>query len=109
MLTKLLDIDCQILNLNSGTEILNYLPVLKQHFENYGSPVMIGGGVLAYTLLGFAEDEDDPEKTQFLILDPHYKGKEDLKLITNPKQKAVYWSNHKIFKATNFYNLCCPR
>lgn len=51
------------MNLNSGTEILNYLPVLKQHFENYGSPVMIGGGVLAYTLLGIAEDEDDPEKS----------------------------------------------
>lgn len=42
---------------------------------------MIGGGVLAYTLLGVAENEEAPEKSEFLILDPHYKGKEEMKTI----------------------------
>lgn len=45
-----------------------------------GSPIMIGGGVLAYTLLGI----DFNEKTgdcAFLILDPHYTGADDLKKI----------------------------
>lgn len=69
---------------------------------------MIGGGVLAYTLLGIAEDVQSPEKSEFLILDPHYKGKEDIKTIVNQKNKAVYWSNFKIFKSNYFYNLCCP-
>lgn len=69
---------------------------------------MIGGGVLAYTLLGVVGDEEEPEKIQFLILDPHYKGKEDMKSIINPKNKAVYWSSAKLFKANYFYNLCCP-
>jgi hypothetical protein len=36
---------------------------------------MIGGGVLAYTLLGVAWNEDTGEAA-FLILDPHYTGGE---------------------------------
>jgi hypothetical protein len=36
---------------------------------------MIGGGVLAYTLLGVAFNEDTGEAA-FLILDPHYTGGE---------------------------------
>jgi hypothetical protein len=35
--------------------------------------VMIGGGVLAYTLLGVQFDESSGEAA-FLILDPHYTG-----------------------------------
>jgi len=69
---------------------------------------MIGGGVLAYTLLGLAENIESPEKSEFLILDPHYKGKEEMKTIINPKSKAVYWSDSKIFKPNYFYNFCCP-
>jgi hypothetical protein len=34
---------------------------------------MIGGGVLAYTLLGVAFNEDTGAAA-FLILDPHYTG-----------------------------------
>ena len=109
VIQKLTNVDSSILYFKSGAEVLNHLPVLKHHFETFGGPIMIGGGVLAYTLLGVAEDQEKPEKSQFLILDPHYKGKEDLKMITNPKQKAVYWTSHKIFKASHFYNLCCPQ
>lgn len=63
VLNKLIGVESQILNFSSGTEILSYLPLIKQHFMNYGSPIMIGGGVLAYTLLGISEDEEEPEKT----------------------------------------------
>ena len=80
----------------------------KNHFQEIGSPIMIGGGVLAYTLLGVIINEEQPEKSEFLILDPHYKGKEDLKNIQNPKNKAIYWSTYKIFKSNEFYNFCCP-
>lgn len=41
---------------------------------------MIGGGVLAYTLLGIDFDERTG-RCAFLILDPHYTGGEDLKKI----------------------------
>lgn len=40
---------------------------------------MIGGGQLAYTLLGIFTSNNS--KTLFLILDPHYTGKDDLKTI----------------------------
>ena len=76
--------------------------------ETRKTPIMIGGSVLAYTLLGIAVDEDQPQNSQFLILDPHYKGKEDIKTILNPKSKAVYWSKSNLFKPNAFYNFCCP-
>ena len=55
---------------------------LEQHFATQGTPVMVGGGVLAYTMLGL----DYNKKTgdcSFLILDPHYTGSEDLKVRHN--------------------------
>lgn len=45
-----------------------------------GTPIMIGGGVLAYTLLGIDYDERTG-RCAFLILDPHFTGAEDLKKI----------------------------
>lgn len=41
---------------------------------------MIGGGVLAYTLLGIDWNEQTGE-VAFLILDPHYTGSEDIRKI----------------------------
>lgn len=54
---------------------------------------MIGGGVLAYTLLGIAFDESSGAAA-FLILDPHYTGAEDLKKVqggcrVTPRQGGV--------------------
>jgi Peptidase family C78 len=39
-----------------------------------------GGGVLAHTILGVDWNEDTGD-VKFLILDPHYTGGEDLKVI----------------------------
>ena len=69
---------------------------------------MIGGGVLAYTMLGIAIDEDSIQDTQFLILDPHYVGAEDFKKVTNPKKGGVWWRSSKLFNTKDFYNFCCP-
>lgn len=44
---------------------------LVDHFNKNGSPVMIGGDVKAYTIMGI--DIGD-EEVRFLILDPHYTG-----------------------------------
>ena len=108
VLHKLIGIDCQILSFNSGSVVVNNLPKIKQHFETVKTPVMIGGSVLAWTLLGIAMDEEMPQNSKFLILDPHYKGKDEFKLVTNQKNKAVYWADAKIFKGDAFYNFCCP-
>ncbi len=42
---------------------------------------MIGGNNLAFTLLGIKYKKEDPKKSSFLILDPHYTGEDDYKSI----------------------------
>lgn len=66
---------------------------------------MIGGGVLAYTILGVCFD-DVTGDTRFLILDPHYTGGEDLKVIQ--KKGWVGWKKPDLFVKSAFYNLCMP-
>lgn len=63
----------QIMTVNRGSDIPSHARELAAHFESQGTPVMIGGGVLAYTLLGVQFDELTGEAA-FLILDPHYTG-----------------------------------
>lgn len=67
---------------------------------------MIGGGVLAYTLLGI----DWNEKTgdiRFLILDPHYIGSENLEAIQ--RLGWCNWKESSLFRSDAFYNLCMPQ
>jgi hypothetical protein len=42
---------------------------------------MMGGGAMAYTLLGIDFNTDTGE-IAFLILDPHFTGKDDLTCVT---------------------------
>lgn len=66
---------------------------------------MIGGGVLAYTLLGVDICAQTGE-ARFLILDPHYTGEENVKKIN---QKGwCDWKKSDIFVREAFYNLCLP-
>lgn len=46
---------------------------LARHFEVHGTPVMMGGGNLAFTILGVDWNENTGD-VKFLILDPHYTG-----------------------------------
>jgi hypothetical protein len=75
---------------------------------------MIGGGVLAYTLLGIDFNPDTGDAA-FLILDPHYTGQDE-----GGKIRAGQWVAWKrlgeraaaggdLFVAGAFYNLLCPQ
>jgi len=66
-------IDSKIINVSSGGEIQDVVPDIIDHFEKVGTPIMIGGGVLAHTIVGVAYD-DATRDCAFLILDPHYTG-----------------------------------
>ena len=66
----------QILRVDRGSDIPSLARQLAAHFQSQGTPVMIGGGVLAYTLLGVHFNESTGE-CAFLILDPHYTGGEE--------------------------------
>ncbi len=95
---------------------------------------MIGGGVLAHTIIGVDFDEMSGE-VKYLILDPHYTGGEDIKTVTNKVSSLtlcfsthfqvgdnltnlcinllnnkgwVAWKDVKFWNENSYYNLCCP-
>ena len=115
LLDEYLGVSSKILNVPSGHDLEDKGRELAQHFDTQGSPISIGGGVLAFTILGV---HYNPETCQikFLILDPHYTGSEDLSAIQNQSKKnacsgipAVGWHDIKVFRKDSFYNLCLPQ
>ncbi|XP_037493175.1 probable Ufm1-specific protease isoform X2 [Jatropha curcas] len=112
VLDKLLGVTCKIMNVRSGAELPEKCRELALHFENQGTPVMIGGGVLAYTLLGVDYNESNGD-CAFLILDPHYTGSDERRRIVNGGwcgwKKAVDSKGKSFFLHDKFYNLLLPQ
>lgn len=115
-------LDCRIISIASGGEVFTktdeviffllfkvcvnqrlLFTQIHRHFASEGSPIMIGGGVLAWTLLGICSNG---KETKYLILDPHFTGADDLKIIC--KKGWVAWMPASIFRKESFYNFCCP-
>ncbi|XP_064404671.1 ufm1-specific protease 2-like isoform X2 [Halichondria panicea] len=90
-----------------GPDMASVGRVLLEHFRTHGTPVMIGGGVLAHTILGVTFNDTTGE-TQFLILDPHYTGTEDINTIT-AKGKWCGWKKVSFWDEKASYNLCMPK
>lgn len=112
VLDKLLGVSCKVINVRSGAELPEKCRELALHFETQGTPIMIGGGVLAYTLLGVDYNEASGD-CAFLILDPHYTGSDDHKKIVNGGwcswKKAVDSKGKSFFLHDKFYNLLLPQ
>eukprot|EP00471_Norrisiella_sphaerica_P005395 CAMPEP_0184481226 /NCGR_PEP_ID=MMETSP0113_2-20130426/2770_1 /TAXON_ID=91329 /ORGANISM="Norrisiella sphaerica, Strain BC52" /LENGTH=519 /DNA_ID=CAMNT_0026860217 /DNA_START=126 /DNA_END=1682 /DNA_ORIENTATION=- len=70
-------IEARVLHVTSGADINTKARFLAKHFETEGTPVMIGGGYLAYGLVGIDWNEATGE-CKYLILDPHYTGNENI-------------------------------
>jgi hypothetical protein len=66
VLDELLGVTCKILNVPSGHDMPSYARELAHHFHTMGTPCMMGGGQLAYTLLGVDWNEKTGE-CAFLI------------------------------------------
>lgn len=99
-------LDCKIMNIGSGLELLSKARELREHFLREGTPIMIGGDLYAHTILGidYCEEKED---IRFLILDPHYPGSDgNVKNILSKGWCA--WKDVSMFKADAFYNLCMP-
>jgi hypothetical protein len=100
-------IDCKIMNLSSGLELIQKAKALKEHFLTDGTPIMIGGDLYAHTILGVDINETNDEDVRFLVLDPHYTGGDGN--FKNILQKGwCGWKEVTMFKADAFYNLCIP-
>eukprot|EP00300_Choanocystis_sp_HF-7_P015619 c19122_g1_i2.p1 GENE.c19122_g1_i2~~c19122_g1_i2.p1 ORF type:complete len:180 (+),score=42.27 c19122_g1_i2:294-833(+) len=106
LLNEYLGVQCKIHHLGTGAELANQGRVLAHHFETQGTPIMMGGGKFAYTLLGIDWNSSSGD-IRFLILDPHFTGEDDLKLIQ--KKGWCGWKTIDLFDKTSFYNLCLPQ
>lgn len=106
VLSQLYNISSKIMFVNSGRELGSKGSELKHHFETNGTPIMIGGGVLAHTILGIDFDENSGQ-LNFLVLDPHYTGPEDLSTII--KKGWCNWKSPDFWDPSAFYNLCMPQ
>ncbi|CAF4662125.1 unnamed protein product, partial [Rotaria socialis] len=52
VLQNYLDVECKIIRVERGADMIERVRELMSHFNKEGSPIMIGGGVLAHTILG---------------------------------------------------------
>ncbi|XP_053399370.1 ufm1-specific protease 2-like isoform X2 [Mercenaria mercenaria] len=106
VLDTLLEVQSKILNVSSGGDLASKGRELAQHFTTQGTPIMIGGGVLAHTILGVDYNEVTGD-INFLILDPHYTGAEDLKTIID--KGWCGWKDANFWEKNAHYNLCMPQ
>ncbi|EDW70602.1 probable Ufm1-specific protease 2 [Drosophila virilis] len=101
-----LNVDSKILHVASGAELSTIAPELAMHFQTQGTPVMIGGGVLAHTIIG-VDYCVQTGQAKFLILDPHYTGADDLSTIQI--KGWCGWKSVDFWDKKSYYNLCMPQ
>uniref|UniRef100_A0A0R3S4P1 Ufm1-specific protease 2 n=1 Tax=Elaeophora elaphi TaxID=1147741 RepID=A0A0R3S4P1_9BILA len=104
-LENMAGIESRVLTTNSGAEVTGNIRQLALHFKTCGTPVMIGGGMLAHTILGVDFNESTGESS-FLVLDPHYCGDEDLHTVVT--KGWCGWKTPSFWKQEYFYNLLLP-
>eukprot|EP00095_Tigriopus_kingsejongensis_P012382 maker-scaffold190_size271632-snap-gene-1.35 protein:Tk12382 transcript:maker-scaffold190_size271632-snap-gene-1.35-mRNA-1 annotation:"conserved hypothetical protein" len=112
VLEKTCDVQAKFLSVSSGEEMATKGRDLAHHFELQGTPVMIGGGVLAHTILGVDWNEDTGD-IKWLILDPHYTGSDwttnGTPNVGHMQQKGwIGWKGPDFWKKDAFYNMCMP-
>jgi len=105
-LEHLLGVTSKIMFVSSGAEMSSKGRDLMHHFQTQGTPIMIGGGVLAHTILG-VDFNDQTGDIRFLILDPHYTGGEDLKVILD--KGWCGWKGPDFWNQQVHYNMCMPQ
>jgi len=114
VLDTLFGVSCKVITVASGDEMPSKAREIAAHFDTQGTPVMIGGGVLAYTLLGIDYNAETGD-CAFLILDPHFTGADEIGKITSGQWVA--WkklgdkaaAGGELFVPGAFYNLLCPQ
>lgn len=104
-LQHFIGVDARIVHVRSGAEMAQHGPTLAQHFTTYGTPIMIGGGVLAHTIIG-VDFNSETNDLRFLVLDPHYTGADDL--TTVQKKGWCGWKPVTFWDKKSYYNFCMP-
>lgn len=101
------DILSKIIHVSSGKQLVNQIDNIKKHFEQFGSPIMMGGDkdCSSKCIVGLHVGNKD---VYLLIVDPHFVGK-----VRNAEHLRndcwVKWQNLNDFVDSSFYNLCLPQ
>ncbi|KFG40791.1 peptidase family c78 protein, partial [Toxoplasma gondii FOU] len=105
-----LHVPSKLLHLTSASDLPSHAATLKEHFDSVGSPVMMGVGDYAYTMVGISVDSETGEAA-FLIVDPHYAGDDgDIDKILD--KNWIGWKKTNFFEktaGTKFINLALPQ
>merc|ERR1712008_287720 len=88
-------IECRMLYCQSAADLALQAPQIIEHLELHGTPLMMGAGQKAFTMVGICFDATSKEAA-FLIVDPHYTGSDDLKTIIG--KGWVGWKDLAFFK-----------
>lgn len=105
VLNELYQIQSKIVHVSKGDQMAEQCRMLISHFDKGGGPVMIGGGVLAHTIIGCKLNQQTGE-SHYLILDPHYIGPDKIEPIINTGNVA--WKPLEFWDKKSFYNMCIP-
>nr|XP_031841942.1 ufm1-specific protease 1 isoform X1 [Nomia melanderi] len=107
VLNHLYEVLSKIVHVRSGKELSGQIAVIKTHFQEFGSPIMMGGDMdcSSKCIVGIHEGV---ENTYMLIVDPHFVGqaKSNEQLVS---QHWVKWQKLADFVDSSFYNLCLPQ
>jgi len=105
-LHEMLQIESRIVTASCGAELASRARELALHLDTEGTPVMIGGGVLAHTIVGVDFDEESG-RVKYLVLDPHYTDEDELKKVCD--KGWVGWKSVEFWQEDAFYNLLLPK
>lgn len=109
VLNQLYEVLSKIIHISSGKMLIDQVDNIKRHFEEFGSPIMMGGDrdCSSKCIVGLHIGNGN-KSVYLLIVDPHFVGKaksaEHL-----AKDRWVKWQNLNDFVDSSFYNLCLPQ
>lgn len=106
VLQDYLGVDCRQMYCHDADDMVQRLELVIEHFHAEGSPVMMGVGQKAFTIVGLCWAGD---QVALLIVDPHYIGVDEPRRIV---EKAwVGWKGMDFIRkeaGRGFINLCLP-
>ena len=111
VLDNLYDVQSKIVHLQPGSLNSEETIFLKRHFEEFRSPVMMGGDAdsASKCILGiFYGHELTDDNVYLLVLDPHFCGKSTT-IQQLQGENWVAWKKLSDFDQNSFYNFCLPQ
>eukprot|EP00117_Sycon_ciliatum_P034530 scpid36068/ scgid1230/ Ufm1-specific protease 2 len=105
VLNQLMQVESRILFVMNGASMASHAREIAMHLRQQGTPIMIGGGTLAHTIIGI-DFNDRTGDVRYLILDPHYTGGEDIGIIH--AKGWCGWKSNSFWDKQAHYNMCMP-